>query len=101
MLDVKPPPERNGRLYLRAIWPLAKRPIAASGVPKHGEPDCMLMFERNEPKITGQPGRISWASAMPAKASAICCASVAGIETGDIAPIRRNGVNRTGWFASQ
>ena len=71
-----------------------------SGVPNVGEPDCMSMFERNDPKITGAPGRISWASAMPDSASAICCTSAAGIVTGDIAPIRMNGVSTTGWAAS-
>ena len=67
-----------------------------SGVPNVGEPDCMSMLDRNEPKITGQPGRISWASAMPDSASAICCTSAAGIVTGDIAPIRMNGVSTHG-----
>ena len=71
-----------------------------SGVPNVGEPDCMSMFERNDPKITGHPGRISWASAMPDSASAICCTSAAGMVTGDIAPIRMNGVSTTGWVAS-
>ena len=46
--------------------------------------------------MTGVPGRISCASAIPASASAICCVSAAGIETGDIAPISRNGVITTG-----
>ncbi len=36
------------------------------------------------------------ASAIPASASAICCTSVAGTVTGDIAPISRNGVITTG-----
>src|SRR5499426_3116876 len=72
-----------------------------SGVPKLGEPDCMSMLDRNEPKITGHPGLISCASAMPASASASCWASAAGIDTGDIAPISRNGVSTTGWFAAQ
>ncbi len=70
-------------------------------MPKLGEPDCMSMLDRNEPKITGQPGRISWASAMPDSASASCCTSAAGIVTGDIAPISRNGVSTTGWAAAQ
>ena len=70
-----------------------------SGVPNVGEPDCMSMLDRNEPKMTGQPGRISCDSAMPASASAICCTSAAGIVTGDIAPIRMNGVSTTGWSA--
>ena len=61
----------------------------------------MSMFDRNDPKITGQPGRISWDSAMPVSASAICWASVAGIDTGDMAPISRNGVITTAWLASQ
>ena len=74
-------------------------PIADSGVPKLGEPDCMSVFERKEPKTTGQPGRISWVNAIPAIASAICWAREAGTETGDIAPISRKGVTITGWFA--
>ena len=45
------------------------------------------------------PGRISCDSAMPASPSAICWASEAGIDTGDIAPISRNGVITTGWPA--
>ncbi len=93
------PPPRNGSLKWRAIWPVQKRPTADSGVPKLGEPDCMSVFERNEPNTTGQPGRIVWTSAIPASASATCCASVAGIETGDIAPMSRNGVITVGWPA--
>ena len=46
--------------------------------------------------MIGVPGLSNCASAMPASASAICCASVAGIDTGDIAPISRNGVITTG-----
>jgi len=75
--------------------------MADSGVPNDGDPDCMSMLDRNEPKITGVPGRISWASAMPLKASASCWVSAAGIVTGDIAPISRNGVSTTGWPAAQ
>src|SRR5215468_810241 len=75
--------------------------MADSGVPNDGDPDCMSMLDRNEPKMTGQPGLISWASAMPESASASCCASAEGMETGDMAPIRRNGVSTTGWFAAQ
>ena len=55
----------------------------------------MSVFDRNEPNTTGEPGRMSCTSAMPASASAICWASVAGIDTGDIAPISRNGVTIT------
>ena len=73
--------------------------MADSGVPNDGEPDCMSVFDRNEPKITGAPGRISCVSAIPARPSAICCTSVAGIDTGDIAPMSRNGVTITAWFA--
>ena len=69
--------------------------MADSGVPKLGEPDFMSVLERNEPKTTGQPGLTSCVSAMPESASAICCTSVAGMETGDIAPISRNGVITT------
>ena len=68
-------------------------------MPKLGEPDCMSVLDRNEPNTTGQPGCTSWHSAMPASASAICCTSVAGIDTGDIAPISRNGVITTAWLA--
>src|SRR5205823_8877454 len=75
--------------------------MADSGVPNDGDPDCMSMLDRNEPNITGQPGRISWASAMPDSASASCWASAAGTVTGDIAPISRNGVSTTGWPAAQ
>ena len=71
-----------------------------SGVPKVGDPDCMSMLERNEPKMTGHPGRISWARAIPESASAICWTSAAGIVTGDIAPMRMNGVSTTGWAAA-
>ena len=94
------PPERKGSPKWRAIWPVQSRPMPDSGVPKVGEPDCMSMLDRNEPKMTGQPGRIVWASAMPVSASAICCTSAAGIVTGDIAPIRMNGVSTTAWLAS-
>ena len=92
---------RNGSPKWRASCPVHSSPIPDSGVPKLGEPDCMSMLDRNEPKITGQPGRISCASAMPDSASASCCTSAAGIVTGDIAPISRNGVSTTGWFAAQ
>ena len=36
---------------------------------------------------------------LPISASAICCARVAGIVTGDIAPINKNGVITIGWPA--
>src|SRR5580698_7326675 len=75
--------------------------MAVSGVPNAGDPDCMSMLERNDPKITGQPGLINCAIAIPAKASASCCARAAGIVTGDIAPISSNGVSTTGWLAAQ
>ena len=70
-----------------------------SGVPNDGEPDCMSVLDRNDPNTTGAPGRISCASAIPASASATCCTSVAGSDTGDIAPISRNGVITTAWLA--
>ena len=38
---------------------------------------------------------------MPESASTICCTSAAGIVTGDIAPIRMNGVSTTGWLAAE
>ena len=68
-------------------------------MPKLGDPDCMSVFDRNEPNSTGVPGRTSCASAMPANASASCWASEAGMLTGDMAPISRNGVITTGWPA--
>ena len=74
-------------------------PIPDSGVPNDGEPDCMSVFDRKLPNTTGAPGRISCASAIPASASATCCTSVAGSDTGDIAPINRNGVITTAWLA--
>ena len=52
----------------------------------------MSVAERNEPITQGVPGRTSWASAMPASASAVCCTSAAGAVTGAIAPISRKGV---------
>ena len=38
---------------------------------------------------------------MPDSASVICCTRAAGIVTGDIAPIRMNGVSTTGWLAAE
>jgi hypothetical protein len=38
---------------------------------------------------------------MPDRASAICCTSAAGMVTGDIAPIRMNGVRTTAWLAEE
>src|ERR671917_2860270 len=94
-----PPPDRHGSPKRRAIWPVQSSPIADSGVPKLGDPVFMSVFERNDPNTTGQPGLTSCVNAIPESASAICCTSVAGIETGDIAPMSRNGVVMTAWFA--
>ena len=55
----------------------------------------MSVLERKLPNTTGAPGRMVWASAIPASASATCCTSVAGSDTGDIAPMSRNGVMTT------
>ena len=52
----------------------------------------MSVCDRNEPRITGAPGRISWVSDSPASASTVCCTSAAGTDAGAIAPISRNGV---------
>ena len=92
---------RNGSPKWRAICPVHSRPMPDSGVPNVGEPDCMSMLDRNDPKITGVPGRISCESAIPDSASTICCTSAAGMVTGDIAPIRMNGVSTTGWPAAE
>ena len=78
---------------------MQSRPTADSGVPNDGEPDCMSVFERKLPNTTGHPGRIVCTSAIPASASPTCCASVDGTDTGDIAPISRNGVITSAWFA--
>ena len=47
--------------------------------------------EAKVPKITGQPGRISWVNAMPAIASARIWVTVPVTVTGDMAPERING----------
>ena len=69
-----------------------------SGVPNAGAPDFMSTFEVKPPYITGAPGRTSCANAMPASASAFCCASAPAIVTGAIAPARVNGVITTHWL---
>src|SRR3954469_15679914 len=71
-LEFRPPPERQGSPNERAIWPVQNRPMADSGVPNDGEPDCMSVFERNEPKTTGHPGRIVWTRAILASACPTC-----------------------------
>src|SRR5712692_7686820 len=53
--------------------------MADSGVPNDGDPDCISMLDRNDPKITGQPGRISWASAIPAALAQQLAEALAGI----------------------
>ena len=54
--EVRPPPVRNGSPKWRAICPVHSRPMPDSGVPNVGEPDCMSMLDRNDPKITGRAG---------------------------------------------
>src|SRR6476660_5610270 len=88
----KAPPARNGNPKCRAIWPVHSTPMPDSGVPNDGDPDCMSVLDRNEPNTTGHPGRISCASAIPASPPAICGTSDDGSDTGDIAPISKNGV---------
>src|SRR3954469_10124854 len=78
-LEFSPPPERQGSPNERAIWPVQNSPSADSGVPNDGDPDCMSVFDKNEPKTTGEPGRTVCTNAIPASASAICCTSVAGM----------------------
>ena len=75
--------------------------MADSGVPNAGAPDFMSVEERNEPITTGAPGRTSWSRATPASTSAVCWASAAPIDTGAIAPMSRNGVTITAWFAAE
>jgi hypothetical protein len=48
----------------------------------------------------GVPGRTSWARAIPASASVVCCTRAAGTDTGAIAPISRKGVTMIAWPAS-
>ena len=57
----------------------------------------MSTFDVNDPYTTGAPGRVSWTSAIPNKASAFCCTSAEASVAGVIAPIRVNGVTDTGW----
>ena len=59
----------------------------------------MSIAEKNEPKTTGAPGLVSWTSATPESASAICSARPPATETGAVAPASRNGVTSTGWRA--
>src|ERR1700685_3832373 len=67
-LEFSPPPVRNGSPKCRASCPVHSSPIPDSGVPKDGDPDCMSMVERNEPKITGQHGLIILDSEMQDRA---------------------------------
>ena len=71
-------------------------PIADSGVPNAGLPDCMSVLVRKEPYTLGVPGRMSWTRAMPASASAVCCATVPARPMGDMAPAIKKGVTITG-----
>ena len=60
----------------------------------------MSTLEVNAPYSTGAPGRTSWVSAIPNRASAFCCTSAAASVTGAMAPISVNGVTDTGWPCS-
>src|SRR5207237_321469 len=76
-------------------------PMADSGVPNAGLPDCISVLVRNDPYTLGVPGRISWTKAIPARASAVCCATVPARPIGDIAPAMRHGVTLTGLPAAE
>ena len=69
-----------------------------SGVPKAGAPDFISTLEVKPPYTTGEPGRTIWQNAMPASASAFCCASAPAIVTGAIAPASVNGVITMIWL---
>ncbi len=60
----------------------------------------MSVWERNDPRTTGAPGRTAWVRARPARASAVCWTSDPGTEAGDIAPMSRKGVMTTAWPAA-
>ncbi len=63
-----------------------------------GAPDCMDMELAKVPKMTGAPGRTSWAKAMPASASARIWAQVPATVTGDMAPARMKGEMTVAWL---
>ena len=86
------PPLRNGTPSRRASCAAPYSTMAGSGVPKVGAPDCMDIELAKLPNTTGAPGRISWAKAMPAIASARVWVNTPAGVTGAIAPERMNGV---------
>ena len=61
----------------------------------------MSVLVRKDPYTLGVPGRMSCTSAMPANASAVCCATVPARPIGDMAPAIKNGVTITGCPASE
>src|SRR5579862_5205670 len=95
----KPPPERNGTPSRRANAAMTYSTRAGSGEPNVGAPDCIESEDAKLPRTTGTPGLMSWASVIPASASASVCATVPATVTGDIAPARMKGVTIVAWFA--
>ena len=82
-------------LVARPIVPVsvqADRSLELWAVPKAGAPDFMSTLLVKPPYATGAPGRTSCVKAMPASASAFCCATAPTIVTGAIAPASVNGV---------
>ena len=69
-----------------------------SGVPKAGAPVFMSTLDVKPPYTTGAPGRTICVKAMPASASAFCCARAPAIVTGAIAPASVNGVSMMIWL---
>ena len=68
-----------------------------SGVPKAGAPVFMSTFEVKPPYMQGAPGATIWIRAMPASASAFCCASAPAMVAGAMAPESVKGVSTIGW----
>src|SRR6185437_10605589 len=93
------PPERNGTPSRLARAAIVYSTRAGSGVPNVGAPDCIDREDAKLPSTTGAPGLMSWATVMPANASASVCATVPATVTGDIAPARMNGVTMVAWLA--
>src|SRR5262249_576201 len=85
------PPQRSGTPSRRASCPIARYASAGSGVPKVGAPLRSDIDDRKLPRIGGEPGRSSWASATQKVASAKHCASAPAVVTGPMAPPRMKG----------
>lgn len=63
---------RHGSEYRRASCGPTRAAQAPSGVPKAEQPVFISRLVVKPPSITGSPGLINWAKAMPVSASAFC-----------------------------